>query len=218
MPRKHPRHKKRDVLKLLALDLPIHVVQARTGIAQRTLYRWKKHMQKKQQRRMAKENAALLAKSPQNSDFCHISTQSCHKTAPGGVQLIQNDLPDPHNSESANGNEKDLRFVRSQLMTVVRDIAAGLDHNSPDLNTHSLALSRLLDRISWLDQLIEREESEALTEPVTEAVNHDFPGWLRPATHRSEEQLAAEEAEIARRRAWAKSQFGDDELWGPNSA
>lgn len=222
MPRTHPRHKKRDVLELLALDLPIHLIQARTGIAQRTLYRWKKQMRKKQQRQMAKIDAAFVAELSQNSDFCHKSTQTrhkspdpCQKAPPDDDQLTQNDLPDPHDSQSAISNEDDLRFVRSQLMNVVREVAAGLEHNSPDLNTHSLALSRLLDRINWLDQRIEREESEADAKPVTEAVIHDFPGWLRVRPDRSDEQRAAEEAEIARRRAWAESQFGEDELWGP---
>ena len=222
MPRTHPRHKKRDVLELLALDLPIHLIQARTGIAQRTLYRWKKQMRKKQQRQMAKKDAAFVAKLSQNSDFCHKwqprpaskGPDPCQKVPPDDDQLAHNDLPDPHASQSAISNEDDLKFVRSQLMNVVRDIAAGLEHNSPDLNTHSLALSRLLDRIKWLDQLIELEESKADAKPVTEAVSHDFPGWLRLPPHRNDEQRAAEEAEIARRRAWAESQFGEDE-WGP---
>ena len=235
MPRTYPKHKKLDALELISYDLPIPVIQASTGIAPRTLYRWKRQMRQKQRRNMAEKDASFMAKTSQSSDSCHKTTERCHKTDQHchkttdlchktdprchkdmavTAPVPQNDQAHPADSISANSNDEDLTFIRAKLMQVVREITNDLDHSGADINTRSLALSRLLDRIEWLDQLIERQAAEAValpeSDPVTEAETHDFPGWLRPRAHRSDEQRAAEEAEIARRRAWATSPIGDD--------
>jgi hypothetical protein len=224
----------------LAYGLPVHVVQAQTGITQRTLYRWKRQMRQKMDRHMAKKDSAFMTKLSQNSDFCHKDQNYCHKTADhchkapdhchkndqpchkdmtADARVTQNDQAHPDHAISENSNNEDLTFIRAKLMQVVRDITNDLDHSGADINTRSLALSRLLDRIQWLDQLIDGQDTktaaEPESEPATELEPHDFPGWLRPAAHRSDEQRAAEKAEIARRRAWAESQIDDDDFWGP---
>lgn len=232
MPRTYPKHKKLDALELISYGLPIPVIQTRTGIAPRTLYRWKRQLQQKLQRNMAEKDAPFMAKTSQNRDSCHKTADHCHKTdchchktdhhchknLPIDAGMTQNDPAHQARSESAISSD-DLSFIRAKLMNVVREITNDLDHSGADINTRSLALSRLLDRIQWLDQLIEQQASQAgaqpESEPVPEAETHDFPGWLRPRAHRSDEQRAAEKAEMARRRAWAKSQVGDYDFPGP---
>ena len=243
MPKKHSSFSKRDALELLEHGFPIEIVHQRSGIPARTLYRWNKKLEKKRQRQLAKKVSDLMAISPHSANprhktpnsnkkptrnqqetnrLCHktsdlrhktddsrqIDDDICHNALAAAAAVPISDLTEPHVIDS---HLDDLNYIRAQLMKVARDLASNLDSSGPDINTRSLALSRVLDRVQWLDQLLDTPDPEP--EPAAEPAPHNFPGWLRPPPVRTPEEIAAEEAEIARRRVWARSQLGAEDIW-----
>ena len=58
------------------------------------------------------------------------------------------------NDNSTNTDVADLSFIRDQLMKYARQLASDLQPDDPDSNRRTLSLTRTLDRIQWLDQIL----------------------------------------------------------------
>ena len=186
MPAKHPKNRKLDALELLSFGLPIHAVHKSTGVPSRTLYRWRKQLEQRQQRFSAKQDSSLLANLPHSPDFRHIDEELRHETPvprhnPVAIDQAspQNDQSDTPDNESQNRDYEDLSFIRAQLMKCARELAVDLESVGPDINIRSLALSRVLDRIQWLDQILPSQSNELVIrhEYYTDGAQTKAPPW-----------------------------------------
>ncbi len=86
----------------------------------------------------------------------------------------------------ADANIEVFRKVRDILMKHAHKLAASLDPDDPDINRRSLALSRILDRIHQLDDMLPSLAPEQVIrfEYVYDGMVHDVHPW-----ERTEEQL-----------------------------
>lgn len=79
--------------------------------------------------------------------------------------------PDPQYAE--------FRNLRDLLMQLTKELAANLKADDPDINQRTLALTRLLDRIQRLEELIpvERQPEIIRFEYVYDGMVHNVPPW-----------------------------------------
>ena len=165
MPKKHPKEKKLEALELLSYGQSVSTVQFATGIPVRTIYNWQKRLKQQTDRQSAKKSSTSATNAPQNTDSGSKSADSrqstldsCHNDA-----LNHPDLPQTRHSVSAqpdttddpdNTDIEDFTFIREQLMKYARQMASDLRPDEPDSNRRTLALTRILDRIQWLDEIL----------------------------------------------------------------
>lgn len=95
-----------------------------------------------------------------------------------------------------DANLEDFRRLRAVLMRHAQNLAANLNPDDPDINRRSLALSRILDRIHQLDNMLPSLMPEQILrhEFVYDGMVHDKAPWKR-----TEEDLIAQ-LEIVRKR------------------
>ena len=212
MPWKYPKEKKLDAIELFMYGLPVSAVHARTRVPTRTLHRWKKQWLQSRQPLMAEKDSSDMANLSQNPPFRHKSqdscpntTADCHKTRTTGHKetIIDPRLTHYCQSESAIAEDQhtdhdDLLFIRAQLMKCARKLAIDLEAVGPDINIRSLALSRVLDRIEWLDDLLPSQENEQVIrfEYSSDGVKTEAPHWAMDKPNPQE--------------AFLKAMYGDD--------
>ncbi len=174
MPKKHLKEKRLDALELLSYGQSVSTVHYATGIPLRTLYNWQAKLKQKHDRQMAQKNSQIAAKPPQEPDSCHIPAASrqlasdtrhidsttdrhlpndCHSDEPSGI-IVPPEKDAPEEQDQTDTDYEDFTYIRDQLMTYARQMAADLRPDDSDSNRRTLALSRILDRIQWLDQIL----------------------------------------------------------------
>ena len=144
MPRKYPDETKRQAIGMLETHADISFVHYSTGVHRRTLRRWHDELRKQQNAFMSEKVSASDIKRTQNINnlgLSQIADQSSHAKA---------DLSDA----STNAEYDDFTYIRDQLMQYARQMAGNLRPGESDSNRRTLALSRILDRIHWLDQIL----------------------------------------------------------------
>ena len=84
--------------------------------------------------------------------------------------------------EEIEGDFEDFRKVRNILMNHAHRLAANLRPDDPDINRRSLALSRILARITQLDEMLPDLNPEKVTrfEYVYDGMVHNVPAWSDP--------------------------------------
>ena len=85
--------------------------------------------------------------------------------------------PYPKEDEESEGEFKDFRRVRDLMMKNALHLATNFNPDAPDINLRSLALSRMLDGIHHLDQILPNLNPEQLVrfEYVYDGMVHDKP-------------------------------------------
>lgn len=127
MPRKYPDETKRKAIGLLEIHPDISLVHYATGVHRRTLRRWREQLQSNQRAYVSEKVLASDTKRTQSAD--------------------ETDNP-------ANTELDDFTYIRDQLLQYARQMAGDLRPSATDSNRRTLALSRVLDRIHWLNQVI----------------------------------------------------------------
>jgi len=184
--RNYSEREKRDAMDLLDIHDDIHAVHMLTGIEPRTLRRWRKKLRRRQNATLSGKDFSLSAK---RTKLDKVQTQVKPLSNPASTPFAFQSPPDPYpdDSEKTNHDLENLRHIRAQLMIFARRLADNLDPDDPDVNLQTMSLSRVLDRIYWLDENLydgqdeETETSESLPPNriafVYEEGTHEQPPW-----------------------------------------
>ena len=92
-------------------------------------------------------------------------------------------VPTDEELSDADRDFEDFTYIREKLMKCARAMAADLESNQPDSNRRSLALSRILDRIQWLDEIMPERIPEQVIrfEYTSDGVQLPAPHWAMGA-------------------------------------
>ncbi len=196
MPRKYPDETKRQAIGMLEIHADISFVHYSTGIHRRTLRRWRDELRKKQNAFMSEKVSASDIKRTQNINnlsLSQIADQSNHAKA---------DLSDT----TTNSEYDDFTYIRDQLMQYARQMAGNLRPGESDSNRRTLALSRILDRIHWLDQIlpakIPQQDKEQERPPWQDARDNLYSLDVEPWEMIKAERIASEVNERLRGRVY----------------
>lgn len=155
--RNYSERQKRDAMDLLDIYDDIAFVHQRTGVHQRTLRRWRKKLRQRQNCALS-EKEFVLSENRTMPDNVLTSSQLSENS-----EVTVDDLnpPEPtanadpaQTGHSPDDDSKDFAFIRARLMTFARQLAADLHPDDPDTNLRTLSLTRILDRIQWLDTML----------------------------------------------------------------
>ncbi len=102
----------------------IAFIHSRTDIPERTLRRWRQSLDQQPDGQMAKKSFPPETDQPKES----------HDQSDETISDLEN-----------------FAYIRDKLMTYARQMTRDLQPNAPDVNRRTLALTRVLDRIEWLD-------------------------------------------------------------------
>ncbi|MCY4070253.1 MAG: hypothetical protein OXG60_03035 [Chloroflexi bacterium] len=136
MPRKYPDETKRKAIGLLEIHPDISLVHYATGVHRRTLRRWREQLQSNQLAYVSEKVLASDTKRTQSADDTALSQTGDETDNPANTEL------------------DDFTYIRDQLLQYARQMAGDLRPSATDSNLRTLALSRVLDRIHWLNQVI----------------------------------------------------------------
>ena len=196
MPRKYPDETKRQAIGMLEIHADISFVHYSTGVHRRTLRRWRDQLRKKQNAFMSEKVSASDIKRTQNIDnlgLSHIADQSSR------AKTDQSDI-------STNTEHDDFTYIRDQLMQYARQMAGNLRPGEPDSNRRTLALSRILDRIHWLDQILPaktlQQDKEQERTPWQDARDDLYSLDVEPWEMIKAERMASEVDERLRGRVY----------------
>ncbi len=139
---KYSDAQKQEALGMIELGDSISFVHFSTGIPERTLRSWRKQLRDQTDCQTAEKTFSTAA-SRQSSVRAPGQNPSGDDT---------NDNEDADNT--AEDDYADFAYIREQLMKHARQMAADLRPGEQDSNRRTLALSRVLDRIQWLDELL----------------------------------------------------------------
>ncbi len=142
MPSKYTDAQKQEALEMIELGDNISFVHFSTGIPERTLRSWRKKLRDQ-------ANCQTAEKT--------FSSAACRQSETNGLgqELARDHTGDNEDIDStAEDDHADFTYIREQLMKYARQMAADLRPGEPDSNRRTLALSRILDRIQWLDELL----------------------------------------------------------------
>ncbi len=211
MPKRYPPDRKREALELLELhNHNVPIIHELTGIPSSTLYRWRRQEFSKNPDLMRQKNIAIIDNSshktespsssldstpqPSDEDEPVISQPSQElddsntpsspwtppKETPVGVPGKTYPYPLEEEEESQD-NYEDFRKVRDILMDHAHQLAANLKPDDPDINRRSLALSRILDRVHQLDDMLPDLNPEKVLrfEYVYDGQVHNIAPWER---------------------------------------
>lgn len=139
---KYSDAQKQEALGMIELGDSISFVHFSTGIPERTLRSWRKQLRDQTDCQTAEKTFSTAASRQSNA------------RAPG-QNPSRDDTCDNEDADStAKDDHADFAYIREQLMKHARQMAADLRPGEPDSNRRTLALSRVLDRIQWLDELL----------------------------------------------------------------
>ena len=160
--RNYSEREKRDAMDLLDIHDDIYAVHLLTGIHQRTLRRWRKKLRRQQKATLSEKSFSLSDKETM-SDNPQTKQKLSDNLTPTPDSAIQ-PLPDTQvaltDPDKARGDLQKLYYIRERLLIFARDLARGLDADDPDINRRTMALSRTLERIRWLDENLYDSEDE----------------------------------------------------------
>jgi len=169
---------KRNAMDLLDIHYDINAVHLLTGIHHRTLRRWRKKLRRRNNATLSEKSISLSANGTM-SDKTLTTQQPAEKPKPT-LDAARKD------SNESNYDLQSLRHIRGQLMIFARRLADDLDPDDPDVNLRTLSLTRILDRIYWLDEnLYDGEDEAEVAEPdppnriefVYDGAAHEQPPW-----------------------------------------
>ena len=196
MPRKYPDETKRQAIGILEIHADISFVHYSTGVHRRTLRCWRDELRKKQNAFMSEKVSASDIKRTQNINnlgLSQISEGSSHAQA------------DPSDI-STNTEYDNFAYIRDQLMQYARQMAGNLRPGESDSNRRTLALSRILDRIHWLDQIlpakIPQQDEEQQRPPWRDAQDDLYSLDVDPWEMIKAERIASEVNEGLRGRVY----------------
>lgn len=145
MPRKYPRETKQQAVGLLQIHNDISFTHFATGVHERTLRRWRDELRNKQNEFMSEKSF-------------HSDIKRTQKQIPADNNNAESRQDDPADAvppaDTATTDLENFTFIRAQLMKYARQVAADLRPGEADSNRRTLALSRILDRIDRLDQVL----------------------------------------------------------------
>ncbi|MCY4071574.1 MAG: hypothetical protein OXG60_09745 [Chloroflexi bacterium] len=136
MPSKYTDAQKQEALGMIKLGDSISFVHFSTGIPERTLRSWRNELRQQ-------ANCQTAEKT--------FSAAACRQSGAGAPTQDQPGNQDEHEE---NDDYDDFVYIREQLMKHARQIAADLQPDELDSSRRILALSRILDRIQWLDEVL----------------------------------------------------------------
>lgn len=163
MPKKYSELQKRDAMDLLDIHDDITVVHHRTGIPRRTLRHWRAKLRRKQKRLIAEKHIASATKRQQTDDNIPLIREEAPLLPAADTKLAPANL-DPVESEETNDDLENLRHIRAKLMIFALRLADDLDPDDPDVNLRTLSLTRILDRIYWLDHNLDDGQDDESAE------------------------------------------------------
>ncbi|MCY3782104.1 MAG: hypothetical protein OXG78_17450 [Chloroflexi bacterium] len=137
MPSQYSEMQKLQALEMLAIGDDVTFVNNMTGIPERTLRRWRKELDELPDGQMAEKSFFTPPGQHTEADFY-------------AADATLADQPD-----NASGSDlENFTYVRDQLMRFARQAASDLHPHQPDSSRRTLALSRVLERIKWIDGLL----------------------------------------------------------------
>ena len=152
---------KHKALEMLRLGEPIPTIQFATGVPKSTLRRWRADLKSETLTAVAQKSFSPLTSERSEADTA----------APSALDLMNDFVsprppdPDPDTESHSSGSDSktgdmhpddyaDFLQIRENLMACVRDMSGRLDPDNTDISRHSLAISRLLEKIQWLDTIL----------------------------------------------------------------
>lgn len=187
MPSKYTAAQKEDALEMIRIGDNIGFVHFETGIPERTLRRWRKRLEDDANGQKAEKifpPAAIWPSEP---------------TSPS---------EDDRQDNSTASDYADFSYIRDQLMQYARHMAADLRPDDADSNRRTLALSRILDRIRLLDQILP-VKAKALERPPWQDAYDDYVS-LNPNTKELVEAEKEANALDERLRAGVYARFAEN--------
>ncbi len=168
MPSQYTDHQKNVALEMLRNGSDIAFIHSRTDIPERTLRLWRKQLNEQSDCQIAKKSFSPASDQPPQPD---------------------NDPAEPSESDLEN-----FTYIRDKLMRYARQMAGDLQPNAPDANRRTLALTRVLDRIEWLDSRLPALEKKE-ERPVWRDAYDAFMACNPSTTMRLDAASAAENRE-----------------------
>lgn len=140
MPSQYSDLQKQHAMSMLAIGDDIGFVHNSTGIPERTLRLWRKQLNE--------QPDCQIAKKP---SFPPIGQSWAPYAYPAG----QNEFAPIDHADSATYSDlENFTYIRGQLMAFARAMARDLRPLEPESNRRTLALSRVLERIKWIDSFL----------------------------------------------------------------
>ena len=183
MPRKYPDETKRKAIGMLETHPDVSLIHYATGVHRRTLRRWRDQLQSNQQAYVSEKVFASDTKRTQSADDTALSQTADASDKP------------------ANSELDDFTYIRDQLLQYARQMAGDLRPGATDSNRRTLALSRVLDRIHWLNQVIpsiERRLADERLKPwkyARDGFSTLQPTWWEESDEDEEDDVYEHDAE-----------------------
>ena len=175
MPKEYTDLQKRDALDWLDIyDNNISMVHSRTGIPERTLRRWRAEREQERKQLMTEKDIETDIKRSYNDDASPIDSPSTE-------------------DEPAASDREDFSYIRGHLMRYARELAADLRPADIDSNLRTLTLSRILDRIERLDNILIDKATEFVTrfEYYYDGAVQPHPPWANASAKEDPEDQEA---------------------------
>ena len=150
---------KLKALELLRLGEPIPTIQFATGVPKSTLRRWRADLKSETLTAVAQKSFSPLTSEHSEAEPAAPSALDLMNDFGSPTQPDAETNPCAADPESKTGDMDpddyaDFTFIREKLMQYARILAIKLVTDGPDVNRRTLALSRILDRIQWLDTIL----------------------------------------------------------------
>lgn len=185
MPKRYAPAQRQEALRLLAFQHDsVPIVHQLTDIPRSTLYHWRNQEFSNKTDSIGQENIPYPIGGVQQTDPPEPppSPDPPPPNEPSaGVPGRTYPYPPEDDESDAEQNLEDFRRVRDILMNHAQQLAENLKPDDPDINRRSLALSRILDRIHQLDDMLPSLIPEQVMrwEFVYDGMVHDRPPWER---------------------------------------
>ena len=190
MPSQYSDAQKQEAMEMLNIGDEIGFVHYTTGIPERTLRSWRKQLADQADGQMAEKTISTAA------------IWQSEANTPAEADPLPAHSNSDENDNSTNTDVADFSFIRDQLMKYARQLAADLLPDDPDSNRRTLSLTRILDRIQWLDQILPDRIPEQVIrfEHYYNGSVHEHPPWYGASQ--------SEEAKYYRSRGWLRRAHG----------
>ena len=190
MPSQYSDAQKQEAMEMLKIGDEIAFVHYSTGIPKRTLRSWRKQLTDQSDCQMAEKTISTAA------------IWQSEANTPTEADPMPAHSDSDENDNSTNTDVADFSFIRDQLMKYVRQLAADLRPDDPDSNRRTLPLTRILDRIQWLDQILPDRIPEQVIrfEHYYNGSVHEHPPWYGASK--------TEEGKYYRSRGWLRRAHG----------
>ncbi len=188
MPSQYTDQQKSAALEMLSIGDEISFVKYSTGIPERTLRQWRQNLREQSDCQIAEKTFPAATGLRQETE------------APDNQQ--HNADTDQDGDNSTNTDYEDFNYIRKQLMKYARQMARDLRPAESDSNRRTLALSRVLDRIQLLDQILPEQAKKRMRPPWQDAYEDLLELDLTPWDLIKAEQTATEIDEHLRDRVY----------------